>query len=251
MYSEENIKNNLADQTYWDSSYATYELSEGDDNDTIKHWLRAYVPATNLGTCLEIGCFPGRYLAFMGKLGYTLHGIDLTPRVLEEFPAWLKKLGYKTGTFKQEDFFKFQPAEKFDVVCSFGFIEHFTNWQEVFLKHLSMVKPGGYVVIETPNFRGTVQRLIHYYLDRENYERHYIPAMNPDKWEKLCLEKGFEVKFKGYLGDFQFWVDQPPVSSFKKKVFGKLIDWTPRLKKLPVGKKMYSPYCGIIAQLKK
>jgi 2-polyprenyl-3-methyl-5-hydroxy-6-metoxy-1,4-benzoquinol methylase len=248
MQSNENKINNLADQSYWDEAYSDYELTEDESEDFIKEWIRKYLPANPNGTCFEVGCFPGRFLTFIGRMGYTLNGVDLTPRVTMEFPQWLRSRGLKTGYFYQEDFFNFATEKKFDVVCSFGFIEHFKNWEEVFVRHLLMVNDGGYVIIETPNFRGTVQRLIHYFLDRENYERHYIKSMSPSKWRKICKKHNFKIINHGFIGEFQFWVDKPPTGKFKRKVFLKLLDYYPRLRRLPRNKKLYSPYCGIIAQ---
>jgi 2-polyprenyl-3-methyl-5-hydroxy-6-metoxy-1,4-benzoquinol methylase len=246
MQSTQNITNNLARQDYWDSAYAGYELAEAGD-DQVTEWIRKYIPVTANGTCLEIGCFPGRYLVCLGKLGYEVNGVDLTPRVENEFPAWLKRLGLKVGEFKRQDFFEYAPSQKYDLVSSFGFIEHFQNWEDVLLKHMSLVKKGGYLLIETPNFKGWMQRLIHYYLDKKNYDRHFIPAMDPAKWSALCEKNGFEILWQGYLGDFQFWIDEEP-KGFRSTVFKKLNDWTHRLKKLPPGKKAYAPFCGMVAR---
>ena len=165
MQSDIEINKNLASQDYWDDAYANYSLHDkvGDD-DIVKKWILNNVQKGNGLSCLEIGCFPGRYLTVMGDLGYTLSGVDLTPRVKDEFPEWLKSEGYSVGTFVQEDFFKFQPKQKFDLVCSFGFIEHFTNWESVLLKHIELINETGYLVIETPNFRGWVQKFILYVL---------------------------------------------------------------------------------------
>lgn len=252
MQSDKKINTNLASQSYWDDAYAGYSLQDKvPDDDIVKNWLLNYIPKVKGDSCLEIGCFPGRYLTVMGDLGYKLSGVDLTPRVKNEFSAWLKKEGYNVGSFWQEDFLKFNPDEKFDMVCSFGFIEHFTNWEEVFLKHISLVNDEGYIVIETPNFRGFFQRFIHYVLDYENYKRHYVPSMNPRKWAKICEKHGFEVIYKGYIGEFQFWVDKLPTTWVKIKIFNRLITNYERLKKMKPNNRHYSPFCGVIAKRKK
>lgn len=252
MQSNDTINTNLADQSYWDESYSQYKLQETvPDDDIIKKWLLQYVPKTQTASCFEVGCFPGRYLTVMGDLGYQLNGIDLTPRVLDDFPKWLKSKGYNTGFFAQENFLEFTTKQKFDLVCSFGFIEHFTNWEEIFLKHLTLVNDEGYIVIETPNFRGIVQRFIHYFLDYENYKRHYIPSMNPKKWAKICEKHGYEIVFEGFVGEFQFWVDKEPTSFVKRKIFNRLITNYERLKKMKPNNPHYSPFCGIIAKKRK
>lgn len=251
MQSTENLEKNLAPQSYWDDAYKDYVLQDNDDEDEIVAWIKKYVPINANGSCIEIGCFPGRYLTVFGKLKYTLHGVDLTPRVLKDFPEWLKSLNYNTGKFEQNDFFNFNAPQKYDVVCSFGFIEHFKNWETVLEKHIAMVQEGGYLVIETPNFKGFFQRLIHLVLDYENYKRHYIESMSPKKWKKICEKHGLTVVFSGYLGTFKFWIDQPPKTYIQKKILDKLIKYYPRLMKLKEGKASYSPYCGIIAKLEK
>jgi 2-polyprenyl-3-methyl-5-hydroxy-6-metoxy-1,4-benzoquinol methylase len=243
------LNTNLANQSYWDDSYALYQLNETvADDDIIKKWILKYVPKTNNGECFEIGCFPGRYLTVMGDLGYTLNGIDLTPRVNSDFPEWLKSKGYKIGSFIKDDFLKLKSEKKYDLVCSFGFIEHFTNWDEIFEKHIELVNEEGYIVIETPNFRGFFQRLIHYVLDYENYKRHYVPSMNPKKWKKLCEKHGFTTIYSGYIGEFQFWIDKQPTTYIKTKLFNRLITNYERMKKWKPNNPHYSPYCGIIAK---
>jgi L-malate glycosyltransferase len=251
MSTPHNLKHNLADQDYWNTSYSDYALSENETEDEISGWLNAHVPPGNGTDCLEIGCFPGRYLTFFGKRGYVLHGVDLTPRVKTDFSEWLRARGFRTGRFEMADFFEFEPGRLYDIVCSFGFIEHFTNWEMVFKKHLRLVAPGGYIIIETPNFRGWMQRAIHYILDRANYKRHYIPAMDPVKWAQICRQEGFEIVTSGYIGEFSFWTDKMPEGRLKEKLFKKLLEYTPWLKKRGAGLAHLAPYCGIIAKRKK
>jgi len=252
MQSSRDLNTNLASQKYWDDAYSDYALeAKVPDDDIVKKWiLKNLEPIKSEKTCFEVGCFPGRYLTVMGDLGYTLNGLDLTPRVEKEFPEWLKKQGYKTGQFFREDFIEFKTNNKYDLVCSFGFIEHFVNWEAVLMKHISLVADNGYLVIETPNFSGWLQRFIHWYLDKENYKRHYIPSMNPNKWASICEKNGFEIVFQGYIGEFQFWVDQQPTSYVKKKVLNRFIMNYDELRKLKPGKKAYSPFCGIVAKRK-
>jgi SAM-dependent methyltransferase len=215
-------------------------------HDELRKWMEANVPRTDSKSCIEIGCFPGRYLAVLGTLGYELHGIDLTPRV-NEIGQWLHSQGYKTGSFSHGNFLEYNSPRSYDLVCSFGFIEHFTNWEEVLQKHIGMVAPGGMLVIETPNFRGFLQNLLHRFLDKENYKRHYIPAMNPNRWKEIAEAAGFEVKYHGWFGQFEFWSDSAPPGFFGKAAL-KVLSWCmPFLKKRKPGTASLSPYCGIIA----
>ncbi len=245
-----NKANNLASQEYWDNSYKAHQFGRIPKNDKIRVWIERYFQPVKDKTCFEIGCFPGNYLTVFGELGYQLNGIDITPRVVKDLPNWFAQQGFDIGTFKQADIFEFSAIDKFDVVCSFGFIEHFRNWKELIKIQASLVKKGGYIVIETPNFRGFVQYAIHYLLDRENLKRHYLPSMKPQKWKKLLDKMGFEIIYSNYFEEFDYWLDKAPENQRKKNLWKKLQYREARMKKWKPNSVLYSPYCGLIAKLK-
>jgi L-malate glycosyltransferase len=215
-------------------------------HDELRRWLETNLPDGAGKSCLEVGCFPGRYLAVLGEMHYELHGVDLTPRV-SEIKYWLDSRGYNTGGFEHADFLKYNNSQSYDLVCSFGFIEHFTNWEEVLLRHAELVKEGGKLVIETPNFRGFLQNLLHRTLDATNYKRHYIPAMQPLKWKAILEDRGFQVERCEYFGKFEFWSDAGERGFFGKVGMKLLSFFQTSLQKRKPGSASISPYCGIIA----
>lgn len=239
----------LVEQNYWDSSYEDLTLSISPKNDSVRLWIENHF-THHQGNCLEVGCFPGRYLAVYGELGYTLHGIDLTPRTEKSLTDWLSQCGYKVGNFYNADFLNFNnyTPQMYDVVCSFGFIEHFRNWQSVLIKHTTLVSPEGYLVIATPNFRGLFQRVSHLLLDKKNYSRHYIPSMNPSQWEAVVQKQGFQTVYKGYFGSFDFWVDIQERNFLQRLGIKAIEEIKPVLQRLPEGSSFYSPFCGLIAK---
>ncbi|MFH0702326.1 MAG: methyltransferase domain-containing protein [bacterium] len=269
---------NLAEQSYWDKSYENYNLEIAPKKDQVRQWIEKFVPkahsqASNpselerieenmerrlsLPQALEIGCFPGRYLTVLGELGYELNGIDLTPGIERNFVDWLKSRKYKTGEFSKISLSEYRNKNsgiKYDLVCSFGFIEHFIDWKDVLLKHADFVKDEGYLIISAPNFRGILQRILHFCLDNKNYKRHYIPSMNPFLWKKIVqdLDFNFDIIYCGYFGAFEFWVDKQEINSFQKIISIIIIKFLmPILKKLPGNNEIYSPYCGLIAKKRK
>ena len=241
---------NKADKDHWNRLHASGTQRIASKSDNIRRWIERHIPpvAQASSSCLEIGCCPGRYLAVLGELGYELFGVDLAENI-HTMPDWLKSRNFGVGSFWQEDFLQFDFRRKFDIVMSLGFIEHFTNWREVLLKHCDLVEPGGYLVIEAPNFIGGFQHWLHYHLDRENYNRHYIPAMDVDAWSAALRANGFDIVFKGYFGKFDFWVEgqhrttaQEITLKALSRVKG-ILKWI-----LPPDKKMYSPVGGVIAR---
>jgi hypothetical protein len=55
---------NLFDQASWDEGYEKQTFELPPTHDHIRLWMNRWAPKT-LGRCIEIGCFPGHYLALM------------------------------------------------------------------------------------------------------------------------------------------------------------------------------------------
>ena len=220
----------LVSQQYWDESYMQTAFSRPQPDDFLRVTLLKYIPQVEQGKAMEVGCYPGGYLSVLGDLGYELHGIDLTPKT-NQLSQYLKEAGYKVGTIAQADFINFSPAEKYEVVCSFGFIEHFENYRAIIIKHTELVASGGYLVMSTPNFRGFFQRAFHSLFDTPNLRRHNLKSMNPDEWASIVKELGYEILFSGYGGGADFWMnnDHSRVQHFLGRCFLFAQKWMGRI----------------------
>ena len=242
------MNHNLVEQSYWDDNYEKCnDIIVAREDSPIRQWLTRFFNNAQ-GTCFEVGCFPGTYLSIFGELGYELYGIDLTPRVETDLPLWLKNRGYKVGKFFQADFLKYNDENKYDIVSSFGFIEHFINWDDILIKQARLVKEGGYLVVQIPNFRGFIQRTLHIFLDKENYNLHNISSMNPDLWANIIRKMDFEIVYYGYFGAFHFWIGKQSRNIIQKASIALIRHLLPFLKKIPKDRMVYSPYCGLIAK---
>jgi SAM-dependent methyltransferase len=240
---------NLAPAEYWDNSYKQMALDIVPPQDTLRLWLQKNIPPGGNATCLEIGCFPGRYLAVLGKMNYKLYGVDLTERVIADLPLWLKEQGCQVGEFFREDAIAFasHSDKTFDLVCSFGFIEHFINWPEILELHARQVSIGGLLVVAVPNFAGLLQRGLHRILDTENFKRHNVAAMCPEKWRDQLAAAGFSVSFSGPIGSFDFWTDNPNANRLQIIGSALVTRMIPLVRCLPPSL-VYSPFYGIIAR---
>lgn len=160
------------------------------------------------GTCFEIGFLPGHMLTYLSKhFGYSASGIDATPFDDSEVRARMTSNGAKVGKLFRSDFLTFQPEEKYDVVCSFGFIEHFADTEDILLRHLALLKPGGTLVVSCPNFRGANYAL-HLRLDRANLLNHNLSSMDLGTWERILTANHMRILFQDYYGTFGFWHDR-------------------------------------------
>lgn len=241
-------KTSLVDQSYWDESYERVAPAMAPKGDALRDWLERNVPsAEGEKHALEIGCYPGRYLAVIGKLGYTTHGIDLTPGV-EGMKGAFDEMGIRTGDFTRSDFLTHAFARRYDLVCSFGFIEHFPDWKGMVARHAALVDNGGLLVLETPNFKGWVQQLLHRWLDGVNLRRHHLDAMRPGAWAEQLRPLGFEVIGHGHMGRFEFWRDSPPLGLPGRLLMKVVNRLSPLLRRMPEGGAALSPYCILIAR---
>lgn len=239
--------NNLTKQAHWDKTYEKLTFFKPSNFDPIVKIIKKHIRQSNDKTAFEIGCFPGRYLSVFGDLGYTLNGIDLTPRVKVELPEWLKNCGYRVGKFYLDDFTKFTNKDKYSIVCSFGFIEHFLNYHEIIKKHMSYVDTGGYLIITAPNFNGSIQNKLHSIFDKENLKLHYLPAMNPFEWKQIIESEGFKIIYCGWFGGFDFWAEKKGNGLVGNAVI-KLLNFSGKLLRfIPWNNPSFSPYSAIVA----
>lgn len=204
-----NIKDNkLTNFDFWNQGYSTntFFVPEKKEYPLVKKlydfFNREEFKDKNV---FEIGVYPGRFIYHFGKLGFILNGIDQVP-YLDKMVDWLRNENLKMGVFFVNDIFLFSSEKKYDVVFSSGFIEHFKNYEDVINIHADFVRDGGYLYMTTPNFSGIIQKFLHNILDKENLKAHYLPSMDPDKWEEILKKKNFSIVQKGYIGGFDFWV---------------------------------------------
>lgn len=200
---------------------------------------------------LEIGCFPGRFLYHFAKeFDFRVHGLDFVPQAAD-IPGWLAALGVEARV-TVADFFLFKPERGYDVVASFGFVEHFADWPEVLDRHLALLNPGGTLLLEFPNFRYG-QYFLRRWLNPAVLNGHFLETMDPGKWGQALKARGLNILYCGYYQTFRFWGGlagqgwarllrkclMEPVR-FAQKVISKLhIDYPNRY---------FSPYIFIVAR---
>lgn len=236
----------LAKQDYWDASYQRVPFRVADEKDPLRKWIERHARRAG-GRALEIGCYPGSYLAVLGELGYQLNGMDLTPRTDKELPDWLRSKGYDVGTFRREDFFDVVAEPIYDVVASFGFIEHFPNWDEVLRRHAAFVRPGGRLIISTPNYRGSAQHLLHRLFDGEGLARHNLDSMDVRAWPRAAGEE-FQTRWCGHFGGFAFWVEDQPRNLAQRAALRVIFQALPAMRRaVRFDSEALSPFCGIVA----
>ena len=165
-----------------------------------------YLPRTGRAKVLEVGCAPGHHLVRLAQtfglvpygVEYSDSGVELNRRV---FAAnGIDPDNVIHADFLSEEFHK-QYRGCFDVVMSRGFIEHFTEVEEVVEKHVNLLADGGILVVSIPNYR-KVNYLIKWVLRRDNIAMHNLKIMQRDRFAPLFQRTGLAALYCDYYGTF-------------------------------------------------
>lgn len=202
-------KTDYTDQQYWESYYSRSNTSR----DRIVTICSAYKPiwekwigsAKSPKDFIEIGAYPGRYLAYLADT-YQLHptGLDFNSDLVKINES-MQALGVSDFHYEQADFFKHKPAKQFDLVFSNGFIEHFENYQEVLDLHVPYLKPGGSLLIMIPNKR-YLRKVYGWLCDYENLKAHNLKCMRFKTFTDFAKRNGLKIELLTYYGGFPYAV---------------------------------------------
>ncbi len=194
----------IPDKSFWEDFWAANTSANPTSTKKIRlKYFFQYLPTAEEGnpvTFLEIGCYPGKYLHYFAKhLGYQVEGLDFLPEA-QEIPQQLAAEGQEVQVHIA-DFFTFNPGKQYDVVGSFGFVEHFPQWEEVLDRHLALLKPGGTLMITFPWMRYGLYYLRRF-LNPANLEGHFLEVMDPSLWRSGLEARNCEVIYCNHYRTF-------------------------------------------------
>jgi len=194
----------IPDKSFWEDFWAANPAAKPTSIEKIRLAdFFQYLPTAANGkpvTFLELGCYPGRYLYYFAKhLGYQVEGVDFLPEAAE-IPPRLAEEGVEVRVHVA-DFFTYNPENQYDVVGSFGLVEHFPQWEEVLDRHLAMLKPGGTLVLNFP-YMHYAQYYLRLLLNPANLEGHFLEVMDPLLWRSGLEARNCEVIYCNYYRTF-------------------------------------------------
>jgi 2-polyprenyl-3-methyl-5-hydroxy-6-metoxy-1,4-benzoquinol methylase len=140
----------------------------------------------------EIGCGGSTWMPPLAARGVDMWGIDYSDVGISLARANLERRGVSAHLIKADvRDVDALPRDRFDVIFSSGFIEHFDDASEVMRGLARAVRPGGVIITLVPNFAGPwgrMQRLV----DRELLELHTI--YTDATLDAMHLEAGLTVR---------------------------------------------------------
>ncbi|MEN8128094.1 MAG: class I SAM-dependent methyltransferase, partial [Planctomycetota bacterium] len=151
---------------------------------------------------LEIGGAPGQWVAYLNKYyGYNVSVIEYTEKGGQKTRENLDLLGANIDIYQRDFFDDLSDLPRFDIVLSMGFVEHFQDLNDVFQRHINLLKKGGILVVGVPNFAGIAQKVLAHTAPKM-LSRHNLKAMNLKNWSGIENIYGLTALYKGYIGGF-------------------------------------------------
>ncbi|MDN4035471.1 bifunctional 2-polyprenyl-6-hydroxyphenol methylase/3-demethylubiquinol 3-O-methyltransferase UbiG [Massilia sp. YIM B02443] len=138
------------------SFYRAFEDRYRGSRETIKERLRAYAPFTapllQAGAparALDLGCGRGEWLELLGEQGFEAQGVDLDDGML----AACRERGLAARHQDALAALREQPEGSLALVSAFHLVEHlpFELVQDLIADALRALRPGGLLIMETPN----------------------------------------------------------------------------------------------------
>ena len=162
---------------------------------------------------IEIGCAPGKLLSWVAaKLHAEVSGLDYSEEGIKSCQQLFKALDLPVKLYQEDLFDNSLPKQSFDIVTSFGVIEHFEDPREAIEKHLELLKPGGVAIISIPNYSGIICSLQRW-VDAKSLELHNLEIMNPVNLANLVpYNEKYEVQA------YRFGSLSPWLISWEKKL---------------------------------
>jgi SAM-dependent methyltransferase len=244
-----NQDNPITTRRFWDARAATAALMT-DEPPIFADVFRRYLNGSNRAgrRALEIGAYPGRFLYHLAATyGYEPFALDYCSAA-KDLPAMFENVGAPRLTLFHQDFLEWTTQDKFDLVCSFGFIEHFNDWRNIVRSHADLVAEGGYLILTTPNFRN-LQYVFHWIFDTPNLRQHNVQAMDDRAWRQILVSSGLDVLECAPYRTCQFWLHVDEVGPLRRlggRVLSRLSEGFDRRVNRP--NRLTSPYLVCVAQ---
>lgn len=136
-----------------------------------------YLKELTPGKLLDVGCRDGSFVKFSELFGWNSEGYEFNDGVSKKFNC---RITY--GDFSQLE------NSSYDVITLWAVLEHLYHPNEYLEQINTMLKPGGYLIVQIPKFNSFTGKLLFH----EDVPRH-VTAYSSD-WINLYIQKfGFEV----------------------------------------------------------
>ncbi len=112
---------------------------------------------------VDLGCGRGEWLELLMSNGFDAHGVDMDAGML----AACVERGFSVTNGDAIEYLKSLPNESQSIISGFHIVEHipFDKLEELVIQSLRVLRPGGLLILETPNPENLVVGTSNFYLD--------------------------------------------------------------------------------------
>lgn len=193
----------------WRRSHRTFRSSflkrrfVEDHHDVLRTFFGRATGARSVSLqVLELGCAPGSMLAAMANVApqHVYSGVDFARAGLERADRALAARNLYPQ-LHLGDVREFAPVGVYDLVVSFGLLEHFDDPHEILSHHVRLVRPGGFVALTIPNYKHPFLKSALQAFSPDTLRTHNLETMNMDRMSGLFRSVGLsDVEVGSYGG---------------------------------------------------
>ena len=148
------------------------------------------------GKLLDIGCAAGFFLHVARKSGWEVEGVDIS-RVCADYAKNKLNLVVHNDVFTNLNF----ADNSYDVITMWDYLEHSLFPREDILKAHKLLKPGGLLVIATPDISSLPSRIFRSHWIGIKLEEHFY-YFSRKKIVNFLKSVGFELLKSCYIGKY-------------------------------------------------
>lgn len=160
------IMNNdaLSEKIYWDKVLSDAKLPRCNTEQNYQYgitmnFVHEFLNNKNYKTFLEVGCGSSGWLPYFAKeYGFIVSGVDYSEIgcLICEENLRMQSIGY--GNIFCKDLFDpdCTNGEKYDIIFTYGVIEHFEDPEKVIKTLVNLLNPEGIIISLVPNINGLI-----------------------------------------------------------------------------------------------
>jgi SAM-dependent methyltransferase len=181
--------------SYYPSDYHSYYIPVAEEKSWFRRFDRRWgvkrrclavqKRVRKTGRLLDVGCGTGAFLQGMHALGWQVYGSDLNPEVVRYTHDYFG-FDVREGELAEIGY----PAGFFDVVTMWDVLEHVHDPRGTLAEVARILKPGGWIIMNTPNPAGWDARLFGMTWAGWDIPRHLF-LISPTTMQRYLQETGF------------------------------------------------------------
>jgi 2-polyprenyl-3-methyl-5-hydroxy-6-metoxy-1,4-benzoquinol methylase len=197
----------LSDKGYWDQVLGNQKLPRVNSKHNYNYkitmdFVHEALSNKNYRTFFEVGCGSSGWLPYFAKhYGFLVSGIDYSEVGCKIAEKNLDLLGIKHDGIICKDIFDPHRTngKSYDVIFSYGVVEHFEKPENIIKIFKSFVNPGGAIITLVPNLNGLNGWLTRYFM-KDVFDMHRV--ISRDQLKKYHEHNGmisYKTKYAGTL----------------------------------------------------